>query len=73
MKDILKDLQDEMDDMSDMSKTSHLNYHRYGLLFRAYGEIERLRKSNSDMGWELNPDRMGGQFTEEEKNRSGWL
>lgn len=36
-------------------------------------EIERLRKANIDMGWQLNPDRMGGQFTEEEKNRSGWL
>lgn len=36
-------------------------------------EIERLRKLNSDMGWQLNPDRMGGQFTEEEKNRNGWL
>jgi hypothetical protein len=22
-------------------------------------EIERLRKENSDMGWEINPDRMG--------------
>ncbi len=28
-----------------------------------------LEKHNSDMGWELNPDRMGGQFTEEEINR----
>ena len=36
-------------------------------------EIERLQKVNSDMGWRLNPDRMGGQFTEEEKNRTGWL
>jgi hypothetical protein len=62
MSDILKDLQDEMD---------HLD--TYILLNRAYGEIERLRKANSDMGWQLNPDRMGGQFTEEEKNRSGWL
>lgn len=23
--------------------------------------------------WAANPDRMGGQFTEEELNRSGWL
>ena len=36
-------------------------------------EIERLRKANSDMGWRLNPDRMGGQFTEEEKNNTGWI
>ncbi len=37
-------------------------------------EIERLRKENSDMGWKLNPDRMGGQFTREEieRNWDGW-
>lgn len=37
-------------------------------------ENERLRKSNSDMGWQLNPDRMGGQFTREETERNwdGW-
>lgn len=45
----------------------------YIMLTRAVGEIERLRKANSDMGWQLNPDRSGGQFTEEEKNRNGWL
>jgi hypothetical protein len=36
-------------------------------------ENAQLRKANTDMGWELNPDRMGGQFTEEEINRgSEW-
>lgn len=45
----------------------------YIMLIQAADEIERLRKLNSDMGWQLNPDRMGGQFTEEEKNRNGWL
>lgn len=42
---------------------------------RAVNEIERLRKANSDMSWELNPDRMGGQFTREETERNwdGWL
>lgn len=37
-------------------------------------ENERLRKENSDMGWKLNPDRMGGQFTREETERNwdGW-
>jgi hypothetical protein len=37
-------------------------------------ENERLRKVNFDMGWELNPDRMGGQFTREEieRNWDGW-
>lgn len=41
--------------------------------FLMEAEIERLRKHNTEMGWRLNPDRMGGQFTEEEKNRPGWL
>jgi hypothetical protein len=41
----------------------------YTMLSRAVGEIERLRKVNIDMGWRLNPDRMGGQFTQEELNR----
>lgn len=36
-------------------------------------EIERLRAVNSEMGWRLNPDRMGGQFTDEERTRDGWL
>jgi len=43
------------------------------VLVNAFYEIDRLRNVNSDMGWRLNPDRMGGQFSEEEKNRSGWL
>ena len=70
MSDILKDLQDEMDHLA---SEPGRNLDTYILLNRAYGEIELLRKANSDMGWQLNPDRMGGQFTEEEKNRSGWL
>jgi hypothetical protein len=44
----------------------------YPLLARAAEEIRRLRDINSDMGWQLNPDRMGGQFTEEELNRGEW-
>ena len=33
------------------------------------GELVDLTAKNIDMGWRLNPDRMGGQFTEEEINR----
>ena len=29
------------------------------ILEEAANEIEKLRKSNSDMGWIINPDRMG--------------
>ena len=35
--------------------------------------VAQLEEHNTEMGWRLNPDRMGGQFTEEEKNRTGWL
>lgn len=35
-------------------------------------ELERLRKSNSEMSWRINPDRMGGQFTDDEINDTGW-
>ena len=45
----------------------------YNMLSRAADEIERLRKRNVELGWIENPDRSGGQFTDEELNRSGWL
>ena len=31
--------------------------------------ITDLEAQNSDMSWRMNPDRMGGQFTESEINR----
>jgi hypothetical protein len=39
--------------------------------FLMEAEIERLRKQNTEMSWRLNPDRMGGQFSEWEINRRG--
>jgi len=51
-----------------------------GLTARAAMEIYRLRQqvkkltaALDDYSWRVNPDRMGGQFTDEEKNRTGWL
>jgi hypothetical protein len=35
--------------------------------------VAQLEEHNTEMGWQTSPDRMGGQFTEEEKNRTGWL
>jgi len=32
-------------------------------------KVSKLEESVTDMGWRLNPDRMGGQFTDEERNR----
>lgn len=74
MADILQDLADKCAEYEDsLWPALHGGKEIYILLSRAVGEIERLRQINSDMGWRLNPDRMGGQFTEEEENRSGWI
>lgn len=74
MADILQDLADIVDDIEHCTRNHMDGAELYILLSRAVGEIERLRKANIDMGWQLNPDRMGGQFTQEEINRSeeGW-
>jgi hypothetical protein len=73
MTDILQDMADvvaQIDDGEADSDTLDISA-IYILLSRAMGEIERLRKSNSDMGWQLNPDRMGGSFSDWETNRRG--
>jgi hypothetical protein len=72
MTDILQDLSEAVAQIEDGIRNTMSGTELYLLLSRAVGEIDRLRRVNSDMGWRLNPDRMGGQFTEEEKNRSGW-
>lgn len=72
MTDILQDLADKCAEYEDSPWTAlHQGREIYILLSRAIGEIERLRKSNSDMGWRLNPDRMGGSFSDWETNRRG--
>lgn len=73
MTDILQDMADILAKIEDGDPQDLTQKELYLLLSRAVGEIDRLRRVNSDMGWRLNPDRMGGQFTEEEKNRSGRL
>lgn len=42
-------------------------------IWKLRDRVDKLEEQNIEMGWRLNPDRMGGQFTEEEKNRTGWL
>ena len=42
------------------------------LIWKLSDEVKELREHNIEMGWRLNPDRMGGQFTEDEKNWDGW-
>ena len=38
-------------------------------IWRLQNRVTKLEEHNTDMGWRLNPDRMGGQFTQEEINR----
>jgi hypothetical protein len=70
MTDIIEQLDAALDDIVDCKEPwSQL---RIGvLLVNAKLEIENLRKQNSDMGWRLNPDRSGGQFSDWEINRRG--
>lgn len=70
MTDILEQLDAALDNIVDWKEP--WSQTRIGLLlFNAKMEIEKLRKQNSDMGWQLNPDRMGGSFSECETNRRG--
>jgi len=39
------------------------------LIWKLSDEVKQLREHNTEMGWRLNPDRMGGQFSDWEINR----
>lgn len=73
MNDILQDLTKIIDDIEHCTRNHMDGAELYILLSRAVGEIDSLRKRNVELGWIENPDRSGGQFTDEELNRSGWL
>jgi hypothetical protein len=38
-------------------------------IWRLRSRVATIEAHNTEMGWRLNPDRMGGQFTQEEINR----
>lgn len=69
MKDILVELNETVCEIQSGVRNIMCGDELLMMLFRSAEEIKRLRDSNSDMGWRLNPDRMGGQFTEEERGR----
>ena len=73
MKDILVELSEAVREIQTGVRNIMCGDELLMMLFRSAEEIKRLRDSNSDMGWRLNPDRMGGQFTEEEHSRNGWM
>jgi len=77
MTDILTNIVDILAEIDDGDLPTLDRMEMYVILTRAAGEIRSLRKQNTEMGWRLNPDRMGGQFTQEEIDRSarggeGW-
>ncbi len=71
MTDILQDLSSAVTEIEGGIRNTMSGAELYLLLSRAVGEIKRLRDSNSDMGWQLNPDRSGGAFSDWETNRRG--
>lgn len=46
-----------------MSEVDKKNY-----AFYLRRKVDKLERANSDMSWQLNPDRMGGSFTQQEIN-----
>jgi hypothetical protein len=71
MSDILQELKTAVTEIQSGVRNVMSGSELYVMLARAKAEIERLRDQNSDMGWRLNPDRMGGSFSEWETNRRG--
>lgn len=71
MTDILKQLTDTLEEVVTRKRNMLAGDELKLLLFNAVYEIERLRRVNSDLSWQTNPDRMGGQFTSEERNPDG--
>jgi hypothetical protein len=56
----------EWQDLEDMTREQLL-----GQIMYLRKRVAQLEDQNTEMGWRLNPDRMGGQFTQEEINRRG--
>jgi hypothetical protein len=61
MTDVLKQLTDTLEEVVTRKRNILAGDELKLLLFNAVHEIERLRRVNSDLGWQVNPDRMGGQ------------
>lgn len=61
MTDVLKQLTDTLEEVVTGKRNMMAGDELKRVLFNAVYEIERLRRVNSDLGWQVNPDRMGGQ------------
>lgn len=58
----------KINDLKEMSREQLI-----GQIMYLRKRVAQLEETVSDMGWRLNPDCMGGQFTDEERGRDGWL
>jgi hypothetical protein len=54
----------DITDLEEMSREQLI-----GQIMYLRKKVSKLEESVTDMGWRLSPDRMGGQFTDEERNR----
>jgi hypothetical protein len=61
MNDVLKQLNTALQEVMSGKRNMMAGDELKLMLFNATHEIERLRRVNSDLGWQVNPDRMGGQ------------
>lgn len=61
MTEILKQLTDTLEEVVTGKRNMMAGDELKRVLFNAAYEIEHLRRVNSDLGWQVNPDRMGGQ------------
>jgi len=56
----------DFEEIEDMTREQLL-----GQIMYLRKRVSQLEDQVTDMGWRLNPDRMGGQFTDWEINRRG--
>lgn len=54
-----------------MEENSEKREDIYVLLMRCFVTLQGIRNKQIEDSWKDNPDRMGGQFTDEEINRHG--
>lgn len=62
MTDVLKQLNSALEEVMSGTRNMMVGDELKLMLFNAVHEIERLRRANSDLGWQVNPDRMGGSW-----------
>lgn len=70
MNDLLQELKDVTIKMENDETITREEV--YSLLMRCFVEFTAIKNQRLIDSWKDNPDRMGGQFTDEEINRNSW-